>query len=296
MIRSCPFLFSSLPVMKINYKKIWKWLKILVIIYVLGGVALYFLQDYILFHPVTLKKDHNYDFPEKYKDINIPITENSNLNIVQFFSTDTVTKGVVLYFHGNKKNISWYAKYPPYSTKHGYEVWIIDYPGFGKSTGKLTEQTLYDWSDYMYNFARKRFGADSIIIYGKSMGTGVASHLASLQPCKKLILETPYYDFPSVIKHHIPIYPVDWMIHYKIPTHDYIQKVAVPITIFHGTDDDVITYSNAERLKPFLKPGDEFITIKNGEHNDLFTFKETIEKLDSLLKDMKRILPETDFF
>jgi pimeloyl-ACP methyl ester carboxylesterase len=285
MIRSCPFLFSSLPVMKINYKKVWKWFKILAIVYVLSGVALYFLQDYVLFHPVSLKKDYNYDFPEKHKDINIPITENSNLNIVQFFSTDTITKGVVLYFHGNKKNISWYAKYPPYFTKHGYEVWLIDYPGFGKSTGKLTEQTLYDWANYMYNFARTRFSADSIIIYGKSMGTGIAAHLASIQPCKKLILETPYYDYPSVIKHYLPIYPIEWILHYKIPAHDYIEKVLAPITIFHGTDDWLVTYNNAERLKPFLKAGDEFVTIEGGSHNDLYKFKETIEKLDSLLKD-----------
>jgi len=285
MIRSCPFLFSSLPLMKINYKKVWKWLKIIAIIYILGGIALYFLQDYILFHPVTLKRDHKYDFPEKNKEINIPITENSNLNIVQFFSTDTVTKGVVLYFHGNKKNISWYAKYSPYFTKYGYEVWLIDYPGFGKSTGKLTEQTLYDWANYMYNFARTRFSADSIIVYGKSMGTGIATHLASLHPCKKLILETPYYDYPSVIKHYLPIYPIEWMIHYKISTHDYIEKVIVPITIFQGTDDRLVTYNNAKRLKPFLKAEDEFVTIDGGSHNDLFDFKETIEKLDSLLKD-----------
>jgi len=284
MIRSCPFLFSSLPVMKINYKKVWKWIKILAIVYVLGGVALYFLQDYVLFHPVTLKRDHKYDFPEKNKEINIPITENSNLNIVQFFSTDTVTKGVVLYFHGNKKNISWYAKYSPYFTKYGYEVWLIDYPGFGKSTGKLTEQTLYDWANYMYNFARTRFNPDSIIIYGNSMRTGIATHLASLQPCKKLILETPYYDYPSVIKHYLPIYPIEWMIHYKIPTHDYIEKVVAPITIFQGTDDRLVTYNNAKRLKPFLKAVDEFVTIEGGSHNDLYNFKETIEKLDSLLR------------
>ena len=285
MIRSCPFLFSSLPVMKITYKKAWKWFKILAIVYVLGGVALYFLQDYILFHPVTLKRDHNYNFPEKHKEINIPISENSNLNIVQFFSTDTTTKGVVLYFHGNKKNISWYAKYSPYFTKYGYEVWLIDYPGFGKSTGKFSEQTLYDWANYMYNFARTRFSADSIIIYGKSMGTGIATHLASIQPCKKLILETPYYDYPSVIKHYLPIYPIDLMIHYKIPTHDYLEKVTVPVTIFQGTDDRLVTYNNAKRLKPFLKAGDEFVTIDGGSHNDLYDFKETIEKLDSLLRD-----------
>jgi alpha-beta hydrolase superfamily lysophospholipase len=263
--------------------KIWKWLKILAVIYILGGIALYFLQDLILFHPITLKKDHKYEFSEKHKDINIPISQNSNLNIVQFLSTDTSTKGVVLYFHGNKKNISWYAQYPPYFTKHGFEVWMIDYPGFGKSTGKFTEQNLYDWSDYLYQFALSKISADSIIIYGKSMGTGIAAHLASVQPCKKLILETPYYDFPSVIKHYLPFYPANWMIHYKIPTHQYIQNVKAPVTIFHGTDDNVIRYSNAEKLKPFLKPVDEFITIKDGKHNNLFKFKKTIEKLDSIL-------------
>jgi len=276
------FIFAQ---MKINYKKVWKWFKTLIIIYVLGGVALYFLQDYILFHPVSLKKDHNYDFPEKHKDINIPITENSNLNIVQFFSTDTVTKGVVLYFHGNKKNISWYAKYPPYFTKQGYEFWIIDYPGFGKSTGKFTEQTLYDWANYMYNFASARFSADSIIIYGKSMGSGIAAHLASLQPCKRLILETPYYDYPSVIKHYLPFYPIDWMIHYKIPTHDYLEKVKIPITIFHGTHDWIVPYNNSKKLNHYLKASDEIITINGGSHNDLYKYKETIEKLDSLLKN-----------
>ena len=272
------FIFAT---MKNN--KIWKWLKILVLIYLAGGLALFFLQDFILFHPISLKQDHKYEFSEKHQDINIPISENSNLNIVQFFSADTGTKGVVLYFHGNKKNISWYAKYPPYFTKHGYEVWMIDYPGFGKSTGKFTEQNLYDWSRYLYQFALSKFSADRIIIYGKSMGTGIAAHLASVQPCKTLILETPYYDFPSVIKNYFPFYPVNRMIHYKIPTYRYIQNVKVPITIFHGTDDKVIRYSNAEKLKSFLKPGDEFITIKDGEHNNLFEFRETIDNLDSIL-------------
>ena len=278
------FVFIFAAMNKTRLKKIWKWFKIIAVVYVLGGIGLYFLQDYILFHPVSLKINHKYDFPEKHNDINIAINKESNLNIVQFLSTDTVTKGVVLYFHGNKKNIAWYAKYPPYFTRHGYEVWIMDYPGFGKSTGKLTEETLYKWADQMYRFAASRFSADSIIIYGKSMGTGIAAQLASKQKCNRLILETPYYDYPSVIKHYLPIYPIDLMIHYKIPTHRYLLHTNAPITIFQGTDDQLVTYSNAERLKPFLKPGDEFVTIEGGSHNDLFTYKETIQKLDSLLK------------
>jgi len=283
MIRSCPFLFSSLPAMKINYKKVWKWFKITIVVYITGGIALYFLQDYILFHPVTLKRNHKYDFPEKHDDINIKINKESNLNIVQFLSTDTITRGIVLYLHGNKKNIAWYARYAPYFTRHGYEVWIMDYPGFGKSTGKLTEENLYKWAGYMYKFAASRFSPDSIIIYGKSMGTGIAAQLASTQKCKQLILETPYYNFPSVVKHYLPFYPVDMLIHYKIPTYRYLLHTHVPITIFQGTNDRLVTFSNAVRLKPFLKPGDEFITIEGGSHNNLFAYKETIQKLDSLL-------------
>jgi alpha-beta hydrolase superfamily lysophospholipase len=267
-----------------NRKKIVRWTKIILMIYLLGGIALYFLQDAILFHPVTLKRDHNYNFREPHEDISIAMNKEDTLSLVRFFSTVPEKKGVVLYFHGNKKNISWYAKYPPYFTRHGYEVIIIDYPGFGKSTGKLTEKILYDWSKQLYKYARTLYAADSIIIYGKSMGTGIAAHLASIENCKRLILETPYYDFPSVIRTYLPIYPVSSMLHYQLPTYQYLPHVEAPVTIFHGTDDWTVSYKNSKRLKPLLKPTDELISIEGGSHNDLYTYKLTIQKLDSLLR------------
>ena len=253
-------------------------------IYITIGIALYFFQDLILFHPIPLKRDYKYNFTEPYREFNISVNEESNLNVIQFPATDPITKGAVIYLHGNKKNISWYTKYAPYFTKQGYEVWMIDYPGFGKSTGKFNEQTLYAWALQLYKLVNAHFSADSIIIYGKSMGTGIAAQLASKVNCKRLMLESPYYDYPSVAKHYLPIYPVNWMLHYKIPTFRYLQNVKAPVTIFHGTEDGLIPYGNAKRLQPFLKKEDEFITIKNGSHNDLYNFKETIEKLDSLLK------------
>ena len=149
---------------KINWKK-WFWTAL--VIYLIGGMALYFLQDAVLFHPVTLNRQYRYNFPQPHKDISIPVNQEDTISLVDFSSTDTVTRGVVLYFHGNKRNISWYAKYIPYFTRHGYQVLMIDYPGFGKSTGKLNEQKLYDWALQVYRLAIKRFAADSIIIYGK---------------------------------------------------------------------------------------------------------------------------------
>jgi len=269
---------------RMNKKRIIKWAKIVAIIYISGGVALYFLQDAILFHPVTLNRTYSYNFPEPHKDINIPIDSKDTLNLVDFASTDTIARGIVLYFHGNKRNISWYAKYIPYFTRHGYQVLMIDYPGFGKSTGKLTEQKLSDWALQVYKIARKRFPADSIIIYGKSMGTGIAAQLASTRDCKRLILETPYYDFPAVVSHYLPIYPAKWMLHYQLPTYQYLQNVTAPITIFHGTKDRVVTYKNSKRLLPFLKSTDELISIEGGSHNNLYRYNETVNKLDSVLR------------
>lgn len=160
---------------------------------------------------------------------------------------------------------------------------MIDYPGFGKSTGEFSELMLYNWALTFYKLARSRFSTDSIILYGKSMGSGIAAQLASIRDCRYLILETPYYNMPSIIDNYFPIYPVNNIIRYKLPTWQYLQHVTAPVTIFHGTGDWIIPYRNAKRLKPFLKPTDQFITIEGASHNDLYDFKPVIKKLDSLL-------------
>ena len=278
-------IFGRIVMTDTTQKNKWKrWVKLAIIVYILIGVAIYFLQDMLLFHPVQLKQNEKYDFSEPHREVNIPVNNQSNLNIIQFTTKDSLPAGVVLYFHGNKRNIAWYAKFAPFFTKHNYEVWMIDYPGYGKSTGKFDEQTLYAWAKLLYKLARSRYPADSIIVYGKSLGTGIAAQLASTNNCKRLILETPYYSLTSMAKRYFFMYPVDWMIHYKIPTWQYLQKVEVPITIFHGTNDGLIPYRNCERLKKLLKKDDEFISIENGSHNDLYTFPQTVSKLDSLLE------------
>ena len=264
-------------------KKIFRWIKVLVLLYAVIGILLYYLQDYFLFHPASLTKDNKYDFAYPHQEINIPYNSETNINIIQFKTKDSVPKGVVLYFHGNRKNISWYAKYSPNFTNSNYEVWMIDYPGFGKSTGKFTEQHLYDCALQLYKLARAKYDPSKIIIYGKSMGTGIASQLASVRDSKYLILETPYYSMTSLISHFFPIYPIGRIIHYHFPTYQFLQKVTAPIIILHGTDYGIVPLSNAEQLRSALKKDYEFILLKNGIHNNLNDFPLFHQKLDSLL-------------
>ncbi|MEO5782467.1 MAG: alpha/beta hydrolase, partial [Ginsengibacter sp.] len=149
-------------------KRIFRWVKVIFFFYVVIGIALYFLQVRILLHPVAYDQDYIYNFKTPFKEVNIPINHHENLNVVQFFPKDSTRKGVVLYFHGNKMNISHYAMVADNFTKFGYEVWMPDYPGFGKTTGELTEKKLYDEALLAYKLANLKFKADSIIIYGRS--------------------------------------------------------------------------------------------------------------------------------
>ncbi|MBV9986723.1 MAG: alpha/beta fold hydrolase, partial [Chitinophagaceae bacterium] len=190
----------------------------------------------------------------------------------------------VIYFHGNSSNISRYAPFAGWFTRNGYEVWMPDYPGYGKSTGELSENMLYEEALQVYRSARARYQPSQIIIYGKSLGTGIASQLASIRDCRRLILETPFYSATSLVRPYLFMYPLGSLMHFKLPTYSYLPKVTAPITIFQGTSDGVVPYRNASRLKPLLKPGDEFITLEGGTHNNLGSYPLLQAKLDSVLK------------
>ena len=265
-------------------KIIFRWLKIIILLYSSTGIALYYLQEKFLFHPEKFSAAYVYHFKVPFEEINIPFNSTDTINMIKFFPVDSVRRGVVVYFHGNKENIEHYAKFANNFTKHGYEVWMEDYPGFGKSTGERTEKKMFEQGLQIQKMATSKYGKDSIIIYGKSFGTGIASYVASESNNQRLILETPYYSIPSLFSCYAPIYPTNKMSTYKIPVNKFLVDVDYPITIFHGTDDGVIPYRNAARLKTVLKPTDEFITIEKGTHHNLNDFPLFKQKLDSLLR------------
>jgi alpha-beta hydrolase superfamily lysophospholipase len=268
-----------------NRKRIlFRWVKIIVLLYALTGIALFYLQDFILFHPTVIDRNVPYTFEMPFEEVDLAMNETDTINLVKFFPKDSLRKGVVLYFHGNKGNINRFVKYVNNFTKNGYEVWVEDYPGFGKSIGVRNEKILYRQAEQVYTLAATKYSKDSIIIYGKSFGTGIAAYLAAVKDCKQLILETPYYSIPALFDTYAPIYPNSRMANYKMPTFEYLQDLKIPVTIFHGTDDGVIRYSCAAKLRAVLKSTDQFITIDGGSHNNLNDFPLYHRVLDSLLQ------------
>jgi pimeloyl-ACP methyl ester carboxylesterase len=159
---------------------------------------------------------------------------------------------------------------------------MIDYPGFGKTTGNRSEGIIYEQALKMYELAKETTGADSIIIYGKSIGTGVAAYVAAHRPLKQLLLETPYYSIKALAKHYFPVYPVAVLSKYNFPIFQYLKDVRAPVTILHGTSDGIIPYQHALKLKKEI-PEIKLVTIRGGEHNNLLSFMEFNKAIDSAL-------------
>ena len=243
---------------------------------------LLFLQKKILLRPKPLPKNYVFKFDNPFEEINIPFNEKYIFNFIKFLPPSP-SKGIVLYFHGNRDNITRYAKHVHNFTKHNYEVWINDYPGYGKSTGAFTEENVYQQAIIMYRMALKHAAKENLIIYGKSLGSGIASWLASENACRHLILETPYFSMTDLFYVHAPRFLAKKFIHFKFPNYQNIKKVTSPVTIFHGTHDKVIPYRTTVKLNDCLKPGDEFITLANGSHNNVHEYTLYHEKLNEIL-------------
>jgi pimeloyl-ACP methyl ester carboxylesterase len=267
----------------IAFKRIKRVFTIVLLVYVIVGIALYFFQDKILFHPKKLPADYRFSFNTPFKQIDLTINNEKNLSIVQFTVPPAGCKGVVLYFHGNRNNIERYASYASHFTRNDYEVWMMDYPGFGKSTGSITEDVLYQDAARLYLMARGRFGKDSIIIYGKSLGSGIAAQLASVRDCRQLILETPYYSIDNLMGHYAFMYPAKWMSKYHFPTYQFLEKVEAPVTVLHGTGDGIIPYSQSVKLKNKF-PKINLVPVRGGSHNTLAEFPLFQRSIDSLLR------------
>ena len=247
------------------------------------GASLYFLQEKILFLPTVLEQDYQFEFEHPFEEVFLKPSENVSINAIHF--KGKAPKGVILYFHGNAGDLSRWGTIAEFFVKKNYDVFIMDYRTYGKSTGKLSEQAFYDDAQFCYYHLLKQYNENEITIYGRSLGTGIAANLASKNKPKQLVLETPYYSILDVAKHRFPIFPVEKLLKYKFPTNEFIIDVECPITIFHGTDDGIVPYSSAEKLYDVApKDRSQFITIDGGGHNDLVEFEEYRSNIEEVLK------------
>ncbi|MEM7487418.1 MAG: alpha/beta fold hydrolase [Bacteroidota bacterium] len=244
---------------------------------------LYFLQEKLIFLPSKLPLDYEYSFTQNFEELFLEGTGDAKLNALHFKQENP--KGLLLYFHGNAGDLSRWGHIASAFAQLQYDVIVMDYRTYGKSTGKLSETALYEDAQLFYDYALDSYTESNIIVYGRSLGSAIATNVASNNKPKKLILETPFYSLLDEAQNRFPFLPVKHVLKYKMTSFEYIQNVSAPIRIFHGTVDNVVSYESGKKLYSVIPSKDKkMYTIQNGNHNNLIEFEAFRKGIEEELK------------
>lgn len=247
------------------------------IIYIIAGYAVlmiivYLIQERLIFKPEKLHQDFRYRYDAPFKEIFIDIEKGVRINGLHFYVKDP--HGLVLYFHGNTRSIKGWAKYAKDFFRYHYDVVLVDYRGFGKSTGRRGEAVMFQDMQIVYETIKQQFDEKKIILYGRSLGSGFAAKLASDNNPLYLILDAPYYSFHRVVQRFIPILPMRLLLRFRLQTDKWIKKVKCHTYILHGTRDWLIPIKQSVALQTINPRKITLIRIHGGGHNNLPSFPE----------------------
>ncbi|WP_375586500.1 alpha/beta hydrolase [Cyclobacterium xiamenense] len=227
----------------------------------------YAFQEKFFFFPEKLKDNFLFQFDQKFEEMNIPMTDGITLNGLLFKTENP--KGLIFYLHGNAGSLRTWGGVAEVFTKLGYDLFILDYRGYGKSEGVIQGQAqLYEDVQRAYDVLKGRYSEQKIIVLGYSMGTGPATKLASVNHPKLLILQAPYYSLSDLVQHYFPIFP-SFLHKYPFENFRHIQNCTMPVVIFHGDQDEVIYPGSSIKLKAHFKEQDSLIMLKGQQHNGM---------------------------
>ena len=229
--------------------------------------VLYFKQESLLFFPARLRPDYQFHFPGRFEERWIAAADGTRLHGLLFKAPDA--KGLVFYLHGNGGAVdSWGEAAATYTALH-YDVFFLDYRGYGKSEGKITSQAqLLSDVQTAYRQLLPEYPESQTVIIGYSVGTGPATWLAAQQHPRLLILQAPYFSMRDLATRLYPMVP-GFLVRYPLPTNELLGRVSAPIVLFHGDRDEVIPFDSSLRLKALLKPTDTLIVLPGAGHNGM---------------------------
>ena len=163
------------------------------------GIAIYLFQEKMIFHPEKLSDKYQFIFDGFFEERTYQTSDGNGLSALLFKAKNS--KGVVFYHHGNTGSLNWWGKRAVDFTARGYDVLMYDYRGYGKSEGSIkNEKMLYEDATVIYKALLLEYEASKIIVYGVSLGSGIASYIALNGNPSQLILEAPYYNLYDVGK------------------------------------------------------------------------------------------------
>lgn len=263
-------------------KKFLNFIKISILLYVLFCGSLYLFQEKIIFFPEKLEPTHSFSFEAEIEEISIEAEDGIKLNSILFKAENS--KGLIFYLHGNAGSLKGWGDISDTYTDLGYDLFILDYRGFGKSEGEIkSQEQLFLDVQSVYDLMLNRYNENEVVVIGYSIGTGLATKIASENSPKQLILQAPYYSLLDMMREKYPIVPT-FLLKYILETNKYIVDCDMPVCIFHGKEDRLISYNSSLRLNELIKSTDELIILDNQGHNGITNNPDYKIELKRILK------------
>jgi uncharacterized protein len=257
-------------------------------LYVLALAALFFLQQRMLFFPERLPPDFAFLFRGAFEERWIGQKPGQRMHSLFFPAAGSA--GTIVYFHGNAGSLSgWGAAGEQLASRSGFSVWMIDYPGYGKSEGGLpSEAGLRDAATAVYAAAVQEERGDErrVVVFGRSIGTGLAIRLAAERNPGGLILESPYDSLQSLARNLFPWAPA-FLVRFPLRSDLDAPRVRCPALIVHGDRDEVIPFRQGEQLSRRIL-GVTLVRIEGGHHNDLASFETYWRAIDSFVARLRK--------
>ena len=267
--------------MKLLLKVFSRLLVIIGVMYIFMCTYLYFNQESILFVPRKLAVKHVFKFDRPYEERFFETPDKIKLNAL-LFPADS-SRGLIFYLHGNAGSLDGWGDIAAMYNARGYDLFLFDYRGFGKSGGHITsESQFFEDIRLLYREMKKKYTEDKISVIGYSIGTGPAAMLAAENEPKQLILLSPYYSMPDMMHQRYSFVP-EFILTYRFETYRYLDQLKAPVSIFHGREDQTIYFGSSLKLKKHFKPGDRLFPLESQAHNGMDNNAQYQAELDALL-------------
>ena len=262
-------------------------------IYCIIAFLLTILQRRIIYYPYKL--DKRYEFPPfvpGMREVFIECADGKTIN--GLYSPGSDEKPVILMFHGNAGNIIHREFLIKGFHRLGYSTLITDFHGYGKSEGSPSEHAFYLDGEAAVSWLDSEIGTkpENIVVFAKSIGSGVGCELAVRHQVKGLILETPFASTSAVASSHFPynLLPTSLLILDKFANIKKINRVNTPLLFIHGTRDRIVPCKNSKRLFEKAEEPKELYLIEGAGHNNVQDKggKEYWEKVDSWIRGLEQ--------
>ena len=244
-----------------------RMLTYIVVIYLFFVFFVYVMQDSYIFLPVKA----DYGDLSNLKNVEEYRIKVEGIELHGWLVNNEYAKNkLLIYYGGNAEDVYWNIM--DHYDKKGYAILLVNYRGYGLSGGKSSEKRLFADARLIHDDITAKYNPEKVILYGRSLGSGVAAYLSSVRKVGGLILVSPYDSMVNMAREQFPIFPVSILLKHRLDSVKHLENYKGPLCIIYGGSDNVIPNRRTEGLIKNVTGQKEVVLIEGAGHNDIAGF------------------------